>query len=99
MPRTHAFFEPGEVASLECGVCQSAMEVRRNVLGPRTVTEAMSKCKVLHDAFFCPYRAAAWHLQAAKLLEHAESTPSARLDKMYREEADKIVRRRVATKA
>lgn len=58
---------PGTLATANCGVCGSPMNVRRNVLGPTGLAEAMSGNKHLHDKFTCPKKTESWHIKIYRL--------------------------------
>ncbi|MDE2001054.1 MAG: hypothetical protein KGI60_00625 [Patescibacteria group bacterium] len=61
------FPDPGAVQSAVCGVCNSPMRVKRNVLGPTSWAMAMGGAKRLHDSFMCPHYQEAWHEQINRL--------------------------------
>lgn len=58
---------PGAMKTATCGVCGLEMSVRRNVLGPTGLAEAMSGNKHLHDKFTCPNKSADWHTKIYRL--------------------------------
>lgn len=57
----YLFPDSGKVEMARCGVCNSLMNVKRNVLGPTSLAEAMAQKKHEHDSFFCPNHGRDWH--------------------------------------
>lgn len=55
--------DPGTVDRMECGVCDTSMDVERNVFRATTFAEHMGHARHLHDCFTCPNRKADWHQQ------------------------------------
>lgn len=97
---TQSYFspDPGLVEGpVHCGLCQTEMEVTRNVNGPRGFAMAMAGSKSLHDVFCCPLRDELWHKQATKLREAARSSFSAKLAAIYTEEAEQVIAERKPT--
>jgi hypothetical protein len=90
--------DPGEYMSINCGVCGTDMDVKRNVVGPTTMTEAMSKRSHSHDVFWCPLMEEGWHIQAKKLQQLARETPSKIIEDALMDEASCIISSRSATK-
>lgn len=89
---------PGEYDVIMCGFCNSEMNVRRNVNGATGMAEAMAKRSHLHDSFECPSKDEDWHIQAKKLIQMAQETPSKRLEEMFLLEAQEILFKKTATK-
>ena len=58
---------PGTRVTVKCGVCGVQMNVRRNVLGPTSSTEAMAGKSHRHDRFTCPYLDENWHKEIYRL--------------------------------
>jgi len=90
--------DPGEYDSIVCGICDSFMDVRRNVLGATGMTESMCGRKHLHDSFCCPHIETDWHIQAKKIQEMAKKTPSKIIEDALADEARWIIENRCATK-
>lgn len=61
------FPNPGKIKRVRCGVCNSLMNVTRNVLGPTSLAEAMAQKKHEHDSFFCPNYKEDWHNKIRRL--------------------------------
>ncbi len=92
-PGTHA-----KDVVVHCGVCGEAMTVHYDVVGPRGFVQAMSGSKSPHDAYACPRRNEDWHKQIVALRQEARRTPSGRLAKMFRDEANEVLETRQKTK-
>lgn len=58
---------PGTIETAECGVCGAQMNVKRDVLGPTGLAEAMRGEKHKHDSFVCPRIEEDWHKQIYRL--------------------------------
>jgi hypothetical protein len=59
--------------------------------------QAMCRSKSAYDSFECPHHEELWHIQTVQLRKLANETPSAKLAKMFRDEAKDIAKNRVAT--
>ena len=94
----HYMPDPGECDSVDCGICSQPMTVTRNVSGPTSFAAAMGRLHRLHDSFVCPSRDEDWHIQAKKLIQMAQETPSKRLEEMFLFEAQEILFKKTATK-
>ena len=91
-------YDPGVADKVNCPTCGEEMLVQRNANGPTSYVAAISKSKRLHDFFYCSHAKEDWHLQARQLNELAKTTPSAKLAKMYRDEAAEIIETKECTK-
>jgi hypothetical protein len=83
--------DPGVEDKMFCRVCGEEMEVRRNVEGPRSYTEAVGGGKSLHDSFVCKNSGEKWHQQALEILKMAEKTPSKVMEEMLKKEVQEII--------
>lgn len=91
--------DPGKVVGpVNCGVCGEQMKERRNVNGPRGFVMAMIGSKSLHDSFDCPFSQDEWHIQVVRLREEGDKSVSARIEAIYRDEAEEVLKTRTATK-
>lgn len=91
--------DPGEVEGpVNCGVCGTEMECKRNCHGPRGWAMAMSGSKSYYDCFSCPHRGELWHKQVVKLRSAVRDTPSRKLADLFLEEVNEILDTRQATK-
>ena len=52
---------PGTVETVDCGVCNIPMNVKRNVLGATSHIEVMAGRSHRHDHFFCSHIREGWH--------------------------------------
>lgn len=68
--------EPGTADQVSCKVCGTACGVARNVTGATSFAESLGKIAHVHDRFTCPLSETSWHVQALKLLEAIETSPS-----------------------
>lgn len=91
------FRDPGN-DELDCDVCSSKMDVRRNVLGCRSFASAMSRNKSVFDEFTCPNSSTDWHVQAIALMELIDDTPSYVIENMLREELRDVLYTKRPTK-
>lgn len=55
------FPNPGTVKKVNCGVCGTQMNVKRNVLGSTSFASSMAGIKRRHDRFICPFLNEDWH--------------------------------------
>lgn len=94
----YAYPDPGKYESLKCGICETEMNVRRNLHGPTSYGAAMAKKGRDHDAFRCPHIDEDWHIQAKALRRAARETPSATLAGVFLQEMAQICQTREATK-
>ena len=99
MNKDRATSKPGQFESLDCGICGTTMDVKRNVNGPTNFASAMSGNKYLHDSFTCPHIDEMWHLQAKKIQKMANKSPSKITEKMLLNEAADIIAKQQETKA
>lgn len=83
--------DPGTVELAQCGICDTRMIVERNILGPTSWAEMMSRHEHLHDSFTCPHLQSRWHQKAVALLWEARNTHSELLRAIIISEAEKIV--------
>jgi hypothetical protein len=90
--------EPGTVECMVCRVCRTTMQVDRNVEGPTSFAETMGKGKHLHDHFYCADAEKDWHRQALAILQLAKATPSKQIEESLKEEVEKILETKQATK-
>lgn len=91
----------GEVPDGEivlCGVCGDPMSEKRNVTAARGFVQGITGTKTLHDIFVCGKIEEDWHRQVLALIKKSKKTPSAKMAKIYFEEANEILKNRVATK-
>ena len=86
------------VPELFCGICDTTMNVIRNVNGSTGMAESMSGKKHLHDSFRCPHFEKDWHIQAKMIQKAAQKTPSKKVEISLLAEAEEILRYRQATK-
>ncbi len=63
----YLFPDPGKVKSAVCGVCNSKMKAKRNVLGPTSWAGSMAGINRRHDSFFCPNYGELWHEEIYRL--------------------------------
>ncbi|RJQ27092.1 hypothetical protein C4577_02100 [Candidatus Parcubacteria bacterium] len=89
---------PGTVDKKDCPVCGVGMKVKRNCNGPTSSIGAQFGQKTLHDWFYCEDSDSNWHIQAMKLMQEAEKTPSMDLQKIYEKEIARILKNKKATK-
>ena len=90
--------DPGIYESMKCDICSAEMSTTRNCVGARSFAESMAKIKSAYDRFECLCREEEWHKQAAALFEKAKDTPSKRLADLLTEEANEILKNKIATK-
>lgn len=94
----YAFPDAGKFESIDCGICGTKMNVKRNVFGPTSFGAAMAKKGRQHDAFSCPHRDEPWHIQAKKLRDEIGKTPSRRIAEIIHAEFCHVIREREPTK-
>lgn len=91
--------DPGTRDQVECGVCGTVMDVKRDLDGPTSFTMAIGKSKRKHDFFWCPHREDAWHEQVVQLRQFMKSCPSAFLSEVVQREIDQILETKTPTKS
>ncbi len=85
---------PGKIESMDCKVCGSVCDVKRNVYG----CCGWGSEAVLHDQFTCPHADKKWHIQVRMLKSKAKQTPSRRIEEILLDEAETILATRQETK-
>ena len=83
--------EPNTVDTLNCKVCDSICDVKRNAFGPTGHLSAMSGNHVLHDRFICPNVGKSWHNLAYKLKREANNTFSESLRKLITQDLNDVL--------
>jgi len=83
--------KPGTVISMQCRVCGSDMNVKRDVEGPASFTGALGGFKHIHDHFTCPNSEEGWHEQIIKLKLWIEQCPSKLLADIVEGEIKQII--------
>ena len=83
---------------IHCGVCGDVMNEEKDIVGARSFYGAMAGIKEHYDLFECPNHKENWHRQVVALRRRAAETCSARLEQVFREEANEILETRKATK-
>lgn len=86
--------EPGRDEKRTCAVCDSIMDVRRNVNGPIGSIQAQFGVKTLHDEFTCPLANEDWHEHAQKLKYEMNDTASVSIQRVLMAELDLTVQLR-----
>lgn len=89
---------PGKEDKMYCRACCAEMIVTRDVNGPTSYAESISRGKHLHDSFACPNTQEAWHFQVIKLMMKIEGEISIKIASLLREEVAEILRTKKATK-
>ena len=70
------YTELGVSETMECRVCGSLCNVKRNATGPTGHLAAMTGNHTRHDSFRCPNIGKDWHDKAVKLVMAINDTPS-----------------------
>ena len=70
------YTEPSVSETMECRVCGTLCDVKRNATGPTGHLSAMSGNQTLHDSFRCPNIGKDCHNEATKLAMAIDRTPS-----------------------
>ncbi|MFM8273044.1 MAG: hypothetical protein ACKODX_12020 [Gemmata sp.] len=96
--------EPGQHATLHCRVCGEPLSLTPDVVGPTGWAHAMAiragrASAIRHDVFRCRFGGEPWHRQALALRREADDTASERLAMLLTNEADEVVRTRMATRS
>jgi len=91
-------FDPGKQGEVKCKVCQDDCKFRGTRYGPRSYASAMAGTSTDFDYFECLSRNEDWHRQALALIQEINSTPSARLATMLREELQEVLANKTPTK-
>ncbi len=81
--------QPGEVDEINCEVCGSACDVKRDVSGPTSWAGSMAGSKKLHDLFTCPYNDEQWHWETLAMVQELRDTSSPSLRKLIQKDIDK----------
>ncbi len=88
--------DPGEYEKMFCRVCNTEMNVKRNVMGPTGWAEAMSvhagsSKGHLHDCFSCPNAGKKWHNQARILKDRIQREASQSIAEILQKEVTFIL--------
>lgn len=90
--------DPDTHESMDCRVCDTKMDVKRGIVGPRSWAGAMGGPKSKYDHFSCPHAGEDWHDQAYHLKVAAEKSPSQTLTRVFLDEAAEAIREKRPTK-
>ncbi len=71
--------KPGERKELNCHICGTKCNVKRNCYGPTCFAEAVGGLGHLHDRFTCPHRDEDWHHYASQLIDQKHNCASRRV--------------------
>lgn len=93
-----AIVDAGKYDKLYCQICNTEMDVDRAAPSSHSYAGAVRGTNRVHDSFRCPNSNVDWHIQAFRLFGEARKTASKKLETMLREEANEILKTRVATK-
>ena len=83
-------FAPGEKEKVDCNVCDSRCEVKRNVFWYKDFGSAMMKKKSRFDQFKCPLAEKDWHKKLEKLTLEKRETASSKIKQLLEEEIGEI---------
>jgi hypothetical protein len=83
--------DPGTEDKVECRVCGTVCDVRRDVYGPTSWATALASDLKDHDAFVCPHADEDWHDQALELVHAIEDTPSKRVAELMKLDLEDIL--------
>lgn len=83
--------DPGEHLELRCRVCDSNMDVKRDVNGATSWVSAIAGSKKLHDSFTCPNSGLGWHKQVLALKKEAQMSVSRTISSTLLAEAELII--------
>lgn len=88
----NAFYrKPGEVDSIDCGVCGSACDVKRGEIGPTGFAGSMLGSKTQHDLFTCPHNDEQWHWETLAMVLELKNTCSPSLRAIVQQDIDDAV--------
>lgn len=89
--------DSGSSGDVYCGVCSEKMNCKKNLYGPRGMTEALSGHKSYYDEFLCKFSEEKWHEQVVSLRKEADKTSSFKLRTMLLAEAQEILLTKIPT--
>jgi hypothetical protein len=89
---------PGTEDKMYCKVCDTEMNVQRNIEGPTSWIGAMTKSKHLHDSFTCGHAEEDWHIQARCLRKRIEEETSKKMSDILTEELNVVLSQKFPTK-
>jgi hypothetical protein len=92
-----AFFSPNTVKELNCKVCGSKMEVKRNKKSADSFNAAIAGKSSNHDFFWCANYQTNWHIQVRELIGEIENSSSSSIRKLLKEEIDLILKNKTPT--
>jgi len=90
--------DPGTHEKVECGVCGTEMNVRRDIQGPTSYVMVIGGSSRKHDFFSCPHREEKWHKQVVELRKFMRTCPSARLNEIVQSEINFVLSERQPTR-
>lgn len=82
---------PYENSQRICPVCGTRCDVRRGVMGPTCLADAVFRRSRLHDEHACPHAGQPWHDRAVSLQQEIERCPSPRVSKLVRQDLDDLL--------
>ena len=87
--------KPGERDELNCPVCGTKCDVKRNCFGPTCFAESIGGLGHLHDRFTCPHWDEDWHNYASQLIAQKRDCGSRRVRELIDLDLQETLERRV----
>ena len=87
--------KPGERDELNCPVCGTKCDVKRNCIGPTSFAESVGGLGHLHDRFICPHQDDDWHNYASQLIDQKRDCASQRVRELIDLDLQETLERRV----
>tara|TARA_R110002049_G_scaffold231771_1_gene404283 strand:+ start:1416 stop:1718 length:303 start_codon:yes stop_codon:yes gene_type:complete len=91
----YLYAKPGERDELNCPICGTKCDVKRNCFGPTCFADSVGGLGHLHDHFTCPHQDQDWHHYASQLITEKQDCASRRVRELIDLDLQETLEKRV----